>query len=194
MNTYLVMFENGFALESLEELHQVISNYANISILPFPSIESAYVSGCQQHVARKLVYPNWRKPVLPTLEDMAKYGSIFQDPTMLPVAPRDTRYFCAIYQKYAGIFTGADYVVDFFYHYPESCAWEVSTYPEALFFINRYYLQHIYPMSAYLRTDRVPYVPQMSINTIYDLPYLAWIKENCQSVGPFKSLPALEEN
>ena len=194
MNKYLVMIENGFALESLEELHQVINNYANISILPFPSVESAYREGCRRHVARKLTYPNWQMPALPQMEDMVKYGSIFQEPVMFPVVPGGYRYFCAICQNYAGIFTGADYVVDFFYHYPESCAWEVSTYPEALFFINRYYLQHIYPMSAYLRTDRVPYVSQMAINTIYNLPYLAWMKENCQIVGPFKSLPALEEN
>lgn len=192
MNTYLVMFENGFALESLEELRQVISNYANISILPFPSIESAYREGCQRHVARKLSYPNWKMPVLPKLEDMVKSGFIFHEPVMFPVVPGDCRYFCAIYQDYAGIFTGADYVVEFFYQYPESHAWEVSTYQEAVFSINRYYLQYIYPMGAYLQMDNIPYVPSMPINTLCSLSYLAWMKANCQVVSPFESLPILE--
>ncbi|PAV39343.1 hypothetical protein CJ260_03950 [Megasphaera sp. ASD88] len=192
MNTYLVMFENGFALEPLEGMHHVISNYSGISILPFPSKEAAYCEGCRRHTARKLTYP-WYMPILPRLEDMM-YNSVFTDPTMLPSAVGYDRYFCSISQKYAGIFTNADYVVSFLQQYPNGNIREVGTHAEALSFINQYYLRMIYPMSAYIQTDKVPIVQMMGLNTLYELPYLAWMNTNCQIVGPFKTLPVLEGN
>lgn len=185
MNTYLVLFENGFAIEPLEGVSYVVSNYAGISILAFPSKEMAYCEGCRQFTARKLTYP-WYMPNLPHLEDMTKGCSIFIDSAMIPVIIERERYFCGIYGKYAGIFTNAEFVVNFLQQYPAGRVQEVGSYGDALSLINRHYLMMIYPMSAYVQSSNVPIVPSIGLNTAYELPYFSWMKANCNVVGPFE--------
>lgn len=184
MNTYLVLFENGFAIEPLEGIYHVVSNYAGIFILAFPSKEMAYCEGCRQITARKLT-SSCQMPNLPRLKDMTEGCSIFIDPSMRPAIIGNERYFCGIYGKYAGIFTNVEFVVNFLQQYPAGRVQEVGAYVDALSLINRHYLMMIYPMSAYVQSGNVPIVPSMRLNTAYELPYFSWMKANCNVVGPF---------
>ena len=187
--TYLITYRNGFALcEHITEIKAVLSCNTLISVLPFASLETAYVEGCNRYVRTRLSYQSQQMPALPKLEDMKNFG-MFHDPMAIPCAPiYYARYFAGICGDIAGIFSCPDRVVEFLTSYPNGQVIECAGHAEAEFRINQFYWLHIYPMSAYINAKSIPYMSVMKMDTLYELPFSKWMQQYCLIESPFKTL------
>ena len=188
---YLINYQNGFALcKHITEIKAVLSCNTLISVLPFASLETAYVEGCKRYVRIRLSYQSQLMPALPKLEDMERFG-MFHDPMAIPCAPiYYERYFAGICGDIAGIFSCPDRVVEFLTSYPNGQVIEYASHTEAEYRINRFYWLRIYPMSAYINAKSIPYMSAMEMDTLYELPFSKWMQQYCSIESPFKMLKA----
>lgn len=186
---YLINYRNGFALcEHITEIKSVLSCNTLISVIPFASLENAYIEGCNRYVRARLSYQNQLMPVLPKLEDMKQFR-MFHDPMAIPCGPiYCQRYFAGVCGDIAGIFSCPDRVVEFLASYPEGQVIEFSSHDEAEYHINRLYWLRIYPMSAYINASSIPRINEMKTNILYELPFNNWIQRYCLIESPFKML------
>lgn len=186
---YLVNYQNGFALcEHITEMKTVLSCNTLISVMPFASLETAYVEGCNRYVRVRLSYQNQLMPVLPKLEDMKQFG-MFHDPMAIPCGlVHYQRYFAGVCGDIAGIFSCPDRVVEFFTSYPNGQIIECASHAEAEYHINRFYWLRIYPMSAYINANSIPRMSAMDMDTLYELPFINWMQQYCSIESPFKML------
>ena len=196
MRSFCVNHLGGFTLLSnTESLSWTISNNSGVQVVEEPSLDRAYVRGCDQYVRDEWARNPYQQPLVPRFEDVIR--SPYYAPGFVAQIP-SSRFFATVHRDYIGIYDSVQGAVEFIDYFKPSGLKEFSTADAAKLWLNERFILPMLAMSAYV-TDPIEYIMSLPLNTAVPVRYRQWWEQNLHAVNnmPFVQpqflLPSKEE-
>ena len=194
--SFCVNHLGGFALaNSTEPLQWLISNNSGVQVVEEPSLDRAYVRGCDQYVRDEWARNPYQQPLLPRFEDVLRAS--YYAPGFVAQIP-SSRFFATVHRDYVGICDNVQSAVEFIDYFAPSGLKEFATVDDAKLWLNERFILPMLAMSAYV-TDPIEYIVSLPLNTAVPVRYRQWWEQNLPAVNnlPFSQpqflLPPEEE-
>ena len=165
---YGTVYRGGIALPmGLENLIFVLHHNSDVEVLERFTPQEAYIFAAQKYSERKNQLQRYTQPIIPTIEVLT-YKS-FHEPNFIECVP-SLRFFSAIADGYAGVFTSVESVTDFLGYFHPTYLKEFSTLDDALWHVNWFFLKKIFPRIAYI-TSPIQYLKEIPLNSAVPLQF-----------------------
>lgn len=194
--SFCVNHLGGFTLlGNTESLNWTIANNSNVQVVEEPSLDRAYVRGCDQYVRDEWARNPYQQPLLPRFEDVLR--APYYAPGFVAQIP-SSRFFATVHSDYVGIYDNAQAAVEFIDYFAPSGLKEFSTVDDAKLWLNERFILPMLVMSAYV-TDPIEYIKNLPLNSAVPVRYRQWWEHNLPAVNnmPFVQpqflLPPKEE-
>jgi len=196
MRSFCVNHLGGFTLlGNTESLNWTIANNSNVQVVEEPSLDRAYVRGCDQYVRDEWARNPYQQPLLPRFEDVLR--APYYAPGFVAQIP-SIRFFATIHCDYVGIYDNVQGAVEFIDYFKPSGLKEFSSADDAKLWLNERFILPMLVMSAYV-TDPIEYIKNLPLNSAVPVRYRQWWEHNLPAVNnmPFVQpqflLPPKEE-
>lgn len=194
--SFCVSHLGGFTLlRNTELLSWTIANNSNVQIVEEPSLDRAYVRGCDQYVRDEWEKNPYQQPILPQFADALR--SPYYAPGFVAQIP-SSRFFATVHFDYIGIYDNVQGAVEFVEYFKPSGLKEFATVDEAKLWLNERFIRPMLAMSAYV-TEPIEYIKNLPLNSAVPIHYRQWWQRNLPAVNnlPFSQpqflLPPEEE-
>ena len=194
--SFCVSHLGGFTLlGNTELLSWTIANNSNVQIVEEPSLDRAYVRGCDQYVRDEWEKNPYQQPILPQFADALR--SPYYAPGFVAQIP-SSRFFATVHRDYIGIYDNVQSAVEFIDYFAPSGLKEFSTIDDAKLWLNERFICPMLAMSAYV-TEPIEYIKNLPLNSAVPIHYRQWWQRNLPAVNnlPFSQpqflLPPEEE-
>lgn len=194
--SFCVNHQGGFTLlGNTQSLNWVVTNNSNVQVIEEPSLDLAYVRGCDQYVRDEWARNPYRQPLLPRFEDVIR--APFYAPGFVAQVP-SSRFFATVHRDFVGIYDNSQGAVEFIDYFAPSLLKEFSTIDDAKLWLNEKFILPMLAMSAYV-TEPIEYLKNLPLNNAVPVHYLQWWQRNLPNVNnmPFTQpqflLPPEEE-
>ena len=178
--SFCVNHLGGFTLLSnTESLSWTISNNSNVQVVEEPSLDRAYVRGCDQYVRDEWARNPYQQPLLPRFEDVLR--APYYAPGFVAQIP-SSRFFATVHRDYVGIYDNVKAAVEFVEHFKPSGLKEFSSADKAKLWLNERFILPMLSMSAYV-TDPIEYIMNVPLNTAAHIYYRQWWQQHLPAVG-----------
>lgn len=196
MRSFCVNHLGGFTLlGNTESLNWTIANNSNVQVVEEPSLDCAYVRGCDQYVRDEWARNPYQQPLLPRFEDVLR--APYYAPGFVAQIP-SIRFFATVHRDYVGIYDNVQSAVEFIDYFAPSGLKEFSTVDDAKLWLNERFILPMLVMSTYV-TDPIEYIKNLPLNSAVPVRYRQWWEHNLPAVNnmPFVQpqflLPPKEE-
>ena len=182
-------------LGNTESLSWTIANNSNVQVVEEPSLDRAYVRGCDQYVRDEWEKNPYHQPILPQFADALR--APYYAPGFIAQIP-SSRFFATVHRDYIGIYDNVQGAVEFVNYFKPSVLKEFSTADAAKLWLNEYFILPMLAMSAYV-TAPIEYIMNLPLNSAVPVRYRQWWEQNLPAVNnmPFSQpqflLPPEEE-
>ena len=183
--SFCVSHLGGFTLlGNTELLSWTIANNSNVQIVEEPSLDRAYVRGCDQYVRDEWEKNPYQQPILPQFADALR--SPYYAPGFVAQIP-SSRFFATVHRDYIGIYDNVQSAVEFIDYFAPSGLKEFSTIDDAKLWLNERFICPMLAMSAYV-TEPIEYIKNLPLNSAVPIHYRQWWQNNLPAVNnlPFK--------
>ena len=194
--SFCVSHLGGFTLlGNTESLSWTITNNSNVQVVEEPSLDRAYVRGCDQYVRDEWEKNPYHQPILPQFADALR--APYYAPGFVAQIP-SSRFFATVHRDYIGIYDNVQGAVEFVNYFKPSVLKEFSTADAAKLWLNEYFILPMLAMSAYV-TAPIEYIMNLPLNSAVPVRYRQWWEQNLPAVNnmPFSQpqflLPPEEE-
>ena len=194
--SFCVNHLGGFTLlGNTESLNWTIANNSNVQVVEEPSLDRAYVRGCDQYVRDEWARNPYQQPLLPRFEDVLR--APYYAPGFVAQIP-SIRFFATVHRDYVGIYDNVQSAVEFIDYFAPSGLKEFSTVDDAKLWLNERFILPMLVMSAYV-SDPIEYIMSLPLNSAVPVRYRQWWEHNLPAVNnmPFVQpqflLPPKEE-
>lgn len=194
--SFCVNHLGGFTLlGNTESLSWTIANNSNVQVVEEPSLDRAYVRGCDQYVRDEWEKNPYHQPILPQFADALR--APYYAPGFVAQIP-SSRFFATVHRDYIGIYDNVQGAVEFVNYFKPSVLKEFSTADAAKLWLNEYFILPMLAMSAYV-TAPIEYIMNLPLNSAVPVRYRQWWEQNLPAVNnmPFSQpqflLPPEEE-
>ena len=194
--SFCVNHLGGFTLlGNTESLSWTIANNSNVQVVEEPSLDRAYVRGCDQYVRDEWEKNPYHQPILPQFADALR--APYYAPGFIAQIP-SSRFFATVHRDYIGIYDNVQGAVEFVNYFKPSVLKEFSTADAAKLWLNEYFILPMLAMSAYV-TAPIEYIMNLPLNSAVPVRYRQWWEQNLPAVNnmPFSQpqflLPPEEE-
>lgn len=138
----------GFTLlGNTKSLNWTISNNSGVQVVEEPSLDRAYVRGCDQYVRDEWEKNPYHQPILPQFADALR--APYYAPGFVAHIP-SSRFFATLHRDYVGIYDNVQGAVEFIDYFAPSGLKEFSTADAAKLWLNEYFILPMMAMSAYV--------------------------------------------
>ena len=178
--SFCVNHLGGFTLLSnTESLSWTISNNSNVQVVEEPSLDRAYVRGCDQYVRDEWEKNPYHQPILPQFADALRVP--YYAPGFVAQIP-SSRFFATIHCDYVGIYDNVQGAVEFIDYFKPSGLKEFSSADDAKLWLNERFIVLMLAISAYV-TDPIEYIMSLPLNTAVPVRYRQWWQQHLPSVN-----------
>ena len=178
--SFCVNHLGGFTLlGNTESLSWTISNNSGVQVVEKPSLDRAYVRGCDQYVRDEWKKNPYHQPILPQFADVLR--APYYAPGFVAQIP-SSRFFATVHRDYVGIYDNVQGAVEFIDYFAPSGLKEFSTVDDAKLWLNEKFILPMLAMSAYV-TDPIEYIMSLPLNTAVPVRYRQWWQQHLPSVN-----------
>lgn len=148
---YGMVYRGGIALAmGFENVKFLMEHNSEVELLEKFKPEEAYIWATQKYVERKNQLQRYTMPLIPKMEDLIYKA--YHEPNFIEHVPMN-RFFAMIAATHVGIFTSVESAIDFLSYFHPTMLKEFTNIDDALWHINWFYLQRIFPRIAYICTS-----------------------------------------
>ena len=183
--SFCVNYLGGFTLlGNTELLACTIANNSNVQIVEEPSLDRAYVRGCDQYVRDEWARNPYQQPILPQFADAIR--APYYAPGFVAQIPAH-RFFATVSPNFIGIYDTVQGAVEFVEYFRPSGLKEFSTADDAKSWLNEKFVLPMLAMSAYV-AEPIEFILNVPLNSAVPVRYRQWWEQNLPAVNnmPFK--------
>lgn len=165
---YGMVYRGGIALPmGLDNLIFLLHRNSDVEVLERFIPQEAYIFAAQKYTERKNQLQRYTQPVIPTMKELTYKA--YHEIDFIEYVPA-TRFFSAIADGYAGVFTSVESVTDFLGYFHPTLLKESTNLDDALWNLNWFFLRQIFPRIAYITTP-IHYIKNLPLDSAVPLQF-----------------------